>query len=97
MITTKTSYFISFIGTLFGSLTITCDLLTANGKLYWRKSGNRKVIKENRYKYTGINSPNLKILNLYYNDNGLYRCESWKNYLIRSDTGNYTQITVHGK
>ncbi|CAC5368783.1 PTPRG [Mytilus coruscus] len=81
-------------GTLFGTLTIGCDLLTTVGTFYWRKSGNRDVITDNRNKYTGLNSPNLKIQNLQYNDNGSYRCES-PTYPI-SSTGNYTEITVHG-
>lgn len=88
--------FISFIGTLFGSLTIQCDLLTTVGTFYWKKSENRDYIKYNRNKYTGINSPNLKILNLQYNDNGHYRCESWI-MSLRTSYGNYIEITVHGR
>lgn len=87
--------FIPFIGTLFGSLTITCDLLNTVG-LYWKKSENWGYITHNRNKYTGIYSANLKILNLQYTDNGHYRCESWK-YGLYSTIGNYTEITVLGK
>lgn len=88
--------FFSFIGRLFGTLTIACDLVTAGGTLYWRKSGNRYVINRIENKYTGTNSQNLKILNLQYNDDGHYRCELYsvnKQYFF----GNYTTITVHGK
>lgn len=93
--------FNSFIGSLFGTLTIGCDLLTSVRTYYWRKSGNPDVITDNRNKYTGFNSPNLTILNLQYNDNGRYWCETsisiFTSTRFSTYTGNYTKITVHGK
>ncbi|XP_052065714.1 receptor-type tyrosine-protein phosphatase mu-like isoform X2 [Mytilus californianus] len=93
---TEKCSFKSCKGSLYGSLTIGCDLIVTGGTIYWQKYENQNIIPDNRSKYSGIHAASLTIFYLQYNDDGRYRCElfSWGNLY---SYGNYTQITVYGK
>lgn len=82
-----------FIGRLFDSLTIGCDLEQNRQMLHWLKTGN--FLGYIRNKYEGITSNLLKIRNLQYTDNGNYRCSFWDGQ--NHNYGGVINLNVYGK